>query len=45
MTLSGILGVHQNPMGDFSAHLKVLKKKADTFAGLLMSPRLTSTDI
>ncbi|KAI2505051.1 hypothetical protein MHU86_9407 [Fragilaria crotonensis] len=40
-----ILGVHQTPSGDFSAHIKALKAKADKFAGYLKSPRLTPGDI
>ena len=42
---SRILGVYQNPTGDFSTQLIVMKKKADKFAGLLLSPRMTTTDI
>ena len=42
---SRILGVYQNPMGDFSDHLRVMKQKADILAGLIKSPRLTKTDI
>ena len=42
---SRILGVHQTTTGDFSAQIEVLKKKADTFAGNLKSPRLTPTDV
>lgn len=44
-TSSRILGVHQTPLGDFSAHIMVLKKKADQYASHLRSPRLTPTDI
>ena len=29
---SKILGVHLSPSGDFSAHLKVMKTKADKYA-------------
>ena len=32
-------------MGDFSEHIQVLKTKADTYAGYLRSPRLTTNDI
>ena len=42
---SRMLGVYLNPMGDFSDHLVVLKKKADDFSRRIMSPRLTSADI
>jgi hypothetical protein len=44
-TSSRILGVHQTPMGDFSDHIRVLKKKADQYAGYLRSPRLTTSDV
>ncbi|KAI2497541.1 hypothetical protein MHU86_16944 [Fragilaria crotonensis] len=44
-TSSRILGVHQTPLGDFSDHITVLKKKADQYASHLRSPRLTLTDI
>jgi hypothetical protein len=40
-----MLGVFMNPMGDFGTHLKELKKKADSFATRLMSPRLTAEDV
>jgi hypothetical protein len=40
-----MLGVLMNPMGDFSAQIRAMKKKADTFATRILSPRLTSTDI
>ena len=40
-----ILGVYQTPAGDFAAHIKVLKAKADTYAGYLKSPRLSTTDV
>jgi hypothetical protein len=39
-----ILGVFISPTGDFSAHIKVLKSRADTFAVRLKSPRITVTD-
>jgi hypothetical protein len=42
---SRMLGVYMNPMGDFSDHLVVLKKKADDFSRRILSPRLTSSDI
>ena len=42
---SRVLGVHQTPMGDFSVHISELKKKADTYAGYLKSPRLKPSDI
>ena len=42
---SRMLGVLLNPMGDFSAHIDTLKKKADEYARRIMSPRLTATDI
>jgi hypothetical protein len=35
---SRILGVYQNPLGDFSTQLRVMKNKADKFAGFLLSP-------
>jgi hypothetical protein len=40
-----ILGIHLSPDGDFSTQLKILKKKADTYAHSLRSPRLTPQDI
>ena len=40
-----ILGVYQTPVGDFAAHIKVLKTKADTYAGYMKSPRLSTTDV
>ena len=40
-----VLGVHQTPMGDFSAHIQILKSKADTFSGYLKSPRLKPSDV
>ena len=40
-----MLGVYMNPLGDFGAHIKQLKKKADTFAIRLMSPKLSAEDI
>ena len=42
---SRMLGVYLNPMGDFSDHLVVLKKKADDFSSRIMSPRLSAADI
>ena len=43
---SRLLGVFQNPMGDFSEHLRVMKRKTDTsFAGYIKSPRLKTHDI
>ena len=42
---SRMLGVYMNPMGDFSDHLVVLKKKADDFPRRILSPRLTPSDI
>jgi hypothetical protein len=42
---SKLLGVYQTPVGDFSEHIQVLKTKADTYAGYLRSPRLTTNDI
>ena len=40
-----MLGVLLNPLGDFGDHVRQLKKKADTFAVRLLSPRLTSADV
>ena len=40
-----MLGVYMNPLGDFGVHLKQLKKKADTFALRLMSPKLSAEDV
>ncbi|KAI2502292.1 hypothetical protein MHU86_12181 [Fragilaria crotonensis] len=40
-----ILGVYQNPIGDFSHHVSILKKKADEYASRIQTPRLTSSDI
>jgi hypothetical protein len=40
-----ILGVHLTASGDFSHQIALLKRKADTFANRLYSPRLTSKDI
>jgi hypothetical protein len=40
-----ILGVYQTPIGDFSHHIKVMKDKADKYAGYLKSPRLTPANI
>ncbi|KAI2511184.1 hypothetical protein MHU86_3149 [Fragilaria crotonensis] len=42
---SRILGIYQTPLGDFSEHIRVLKKKADQYAGYIRSPTLTTTDI
>jgi hypothetical protein len=42
---SRMLGVYINPMGDFSDHLIVMKKKADEFSRRILSPRLTAADI
>ena len=42
---SRMLGVHMNPMGDFGIQLKELKKKADSFANRLLSPRLSADDV
>ncbi len=44
-TATRILGVYLSPDGDFSTQLKILKKKADTFAHRLRLPRLTPQDI
>jgi hypothetical protein len=44
-TATRILGVYLSPDGDFSTQLKILKKKADTLAHRLRSPRLTPQDI
>ena len=40
-----ILGIYLSPDGDFSTQLQILKKKADTYAHSLRSPRLTPQDI
>jgi hypothetical protein len=40
-----MLGVFMNPLGDFGYHLAQMKKKADTFATRIMSPRLSAEDI
>ncbi|KAI2509566.1 hypothetical protein MHU86_4827 [Fragilaria crotonensis] len=40
-----ILGIYQNPIGDFSHHVSILKKKADEYASRIQTPRLTSSDI
>ena len=37
---SRILGVFLTPLGDFSEHIRVMKRKADTMAGRIKSPRL-----
>ena len=39
-----ILGVYLSPEGDFSQQIMVMKKKADTYAARLNSPRLTAQD-
>jgi hypothetical protein len=41
---SKMLGVHLNPLGDFTDHLRTLQVKADEYALRLLSPRITSTD-
>jgi hypothetical protein len=40
---SRMLGVMLNPMGTFSDHITVLKKRADEYARRLLSPRITSS--
>jgi hypothetical protein len=40
-----MLGVHLNPLGDFSDHLQILRQKADEFSRRILSPRLTETDV
>lgn len=40
-----MLGIHMNPMGDFTYHLKQLRQKANSYATRLMSPRLTAEHI
>ena len=40
-----MLGVYMNPLGDFGVHLKQLRKKANSFALRLMSPKLTAEDV
>ena len=40
-----MLGVLLNPLGNFSAHIAFMKKKADTFASRLLSPRLKAHNI
>jgi hypothetical protein len=40
-----MLGVHLNPLGDFSQHLQIMKKKADNFAIKLRSPKLRASDV
>jgi hypothetical protein len=42
---SRMLGVHLNPMGDFTDHLQHLKQKATVFSRRILSPRLTTTDV
>ena len=39
-----ILGVFQNPIGDFSHHVLTLKKKADAYAIHIQTPRPTAND-
>jgi hypothetical protein len=43
-TSSRMLGVHFNPLGDFSEQIKVCKDKADRFALKLLSPRISARD-
>lgn len=45
LTSSRVLGIYQNPLGDFKDHLDVLKDKADQYSRYLKSPRLSPTDI
>ena len=40
-----MLGVFLNPNGDFGDQLRFLKRKANTFASRLLSPRLTASDV
>jgi hypothetical protein len=40
-----MLGVYMNPLGDFGVHLKQLRKKADTLAIQLMSPKLSAEGV
>lgn len=40
-TANRILGVHLNPIGDFSTHLTYLRKKANAFATCIRSSRIT----
>jgi len=40
-----ILGVLQNPLGDFSQHVRVMKDKADMYSHQIKSPRLSADDI
>jgi hypothetical protein len=42
---SRMLGVLLNPLGDFGDHVRFPKKKADTFALRILSPRLTAADV
>ena len=39
------LEVLLNPLGDFGDHVRFLKKKTDTFALRILSPRLTAADV
>jgi hypothetical protein len=43
-TSSRMLGVMLNPMGDFSDHISMLKKRADDYSRRLLSPCITSSD-
>jgi hypothetical protein len=40
-----LLGVFQNPLGDFSHHIQVLKSRADAYSNQIKSPRLSSSDV
>ena len=40
-----MLGVLLNPLGDFTDQIKAMKKKADSFASRILSPRLKAHDI
>ncbi|KAI2500977.1 hypothetical protein MHU86_13522 [Fragilaria crotonensis] len=44
-TSTRILGVFQNPMGDFSHHIRVMKIKADAYSHQIKSPRLSYSDV
>ena len=41
---SRMLGVMLNPMGNFSAHISELRKRADDYSRRLLSPRLNASD-
>ena len=41
---SRMLGVMLNPLGTFSDHISVLKKRADDYSRRLFSPQISSTD-